>query len=107
MQTVTCFNADALPPEEVSAIVADYLALERLRVFRRLLVTRFGILTAIVVAVSWVWLSTVDTYIAAAMCLVSPLFVLMMEVAREQQLTQRIERLPDQRTEVLRDACGN
>jgi hypothetical protein len=31
----------------------------------------------------------------------------MMEVAREQQLTQRIERLPDQRTEVLRDACGN
>jgi hypothetical protein len=51
MPEFTSFNASSLPQGEVSGILADYLALERIRVFRRLLVVRFGALTLIAVMV--------------------------------------------------------
>ena len=104
MHTVTSFDARAVPPEELSAIVEDYLALERLRIFRRLFLTRFGILTALVTTAGWLWLSTAATYVAAGLCLTPPLYVLMLEVARERRLARRLEHIPDQRTDVVRAA---
>ena len=101
MHTVTSFDAHALPPEELNAIIAESLALERLRIFRRLLVTRFAILTAIVATAGWLWLSTAATYVAAGLCLVPPLCVLGLEVTRERRLAERFERIPDQRTDVV------
>jgi hypothetical protein len=103
MRTVTSFHADSLKPEELSAILADHLALERLRIFRRLFVTRFGILTAIVTTAGWLWLSTAATYIAAGLCLAPPMCVLLLEMTRERRLAQRLERIPGQRTDVLYD----
>ena len=47
MITDVSFEADAVRPEELSGVLVDYLTLEHLRVFRRLLVERFAILTAI------------------------------------------------------------
>ena len=37
MPTITSFHSSAVEPEELSGIMADYLALERARIFRRLL----------------------------------------------------------------------
>ena len=102
MHTVTSFDAHMLPPEELNAIIADYLALERLRIFRRLLVTRFGILTAIVATAGWLWLSTAATCVAAVLCLVPPLCVLGLEVTCARRLAERLERIPDQQTHVVR-----
>ena len=87
----------------MSAILADYLALERLRIFRRPFVTRFGILTAIVTTAGWLWLSTAATYIAAGLRLAPPMCVLLLEMTRERRLAQRLERIPGQRTDVLYD----
>ena len=103
MHTVTSFDAPAVPPEELRAIVADYLALEELRIFRRLLLTRFGILTAVVATAGWLWLSTAATCIAAGLCLVPPMYALVLEGTRERQLARRLEQIPDQRTEVVCD----
>ncbi len=44
MHAVTSFHASAVEPGQVSAIMAEYLALERARVYRRLFVTRFALL---------------------------------------------------------------
>ena len=102
MHTVTSFGAHALPSEELNAIIADYLALERLRIFRRLLVTRFGILAAIVATAGWLWLSTAATYVAGVLCLVPPLCVWGLEVTRERRVAERLERIPELRTDVVR-----
>ena len=101
MHTVTSFEADALAAGDLSAIIADYLALERLRIFRRLLVIRFGILTAVVAAAGWLWLPIVAMCLAAGLCVVPPLYVLMLEVTRELRLAGRLEQIPNQRTEAL------
>ena len=57
MHTVTSFHASAVQPDQLGEIMAAYLALERARIFRRLLVKRFGVLAVIVAGVSFLWLS--------------------------------------------------
>jgi hypothetical protein len=44
MHTVTSFRASAVSCDELSDSLADCLALDRVRIFRRLLVTRFALL---------------------------------------------------------------
>jgi len=44
MQTVTSISASGIPREDLGRVLADYLALDRLRLVRRLLVTRCGLL---------------------------------------------------------------
>ena len=53
MHTVVSFHGSAVKPDQLSGIMADYLALERARTFRRLLVKRFGVLAAIFAGVSF------------------------------------------------------
>lgn len=43
-QTVTSFRASDVPSGQLGPILADYLALEQLKLFRRLLVMRIGVL---------------------------------------------------------------
>lgn len=44
MHTVTSFDGSAVGDSELTVIIAEYLALERVRVFRRLLLVRCGLL---------------------------------------------------------------
>ena len=46
-QTVTSFRASDVPSGELGPILADYLALEQLKIFRRLLVMRLAVLALI------------------------------------------------------------
>jgi hypothetical protein len=45
MDVLTQFRSCALDPDELNRVLAMYVALEQLRVFRRLLVKRFGALS--------------------------------------------------------------
>jgi len=47
MHAITSLRTAGLPPEHVKAVLADYLALERARTYRRACVTRFGALAAV------------------------------------------------------------
>lgn len=45
-QTITSFRASDVPSGQLGPILADYLALQRLKIFRRLLVERVGLVAA-------------------------------------------------------------
>ena len=51
MRTVTSFHGSDVPPEQLNALITDYLALEHARELRRLLVTRCGLVLIAIVAV--------------------------------------------------------
>ena len=61
MHTVTSFHASAVEPEHLRAIMVEYAALERARIYRRLFVARFGLLAFFlaVVGFGFHWLSCV------------------------------------------------
>ena len=46
MHAVTSFHSSAVTPIRSMAVMSEYLALERARIYRRLFVTRFGLLAA-------------------------------------------------------------
>ena len=106
MHRVTSFNSHSVGPEELSVILSDYFTLEHLRSVRRLMVVRFGILAVAAAVAGWLWLSTVAAYVAAAACLVPPLYVLTLEVTRERRLAHRLEQIPGQGTDVLPGVAG-
>ena len=72
MHTVTSFHASAIPRDQLNAIMADYLALERARVFRRLLVVRCGLMALAIAAgglgFGWLprfaWMLSVSLFLA-------------------------------------------
>ena len=70
MHTVTSFHASAVEPEQLSAIMADYLALERARIFRRLFVDAVRSAGAVVaiVGVGLHWLPAVATWFSVGLC---------------------------------------
>jgi hypothetical protein len=98
MHSFTSFSASAVAPDELNRITADYLALERIRVFRRLLVKRFGILTVIVAAVSLAWLSRFALWFSVGLCLTPPVWAWTIELRRERRLAARLNDVPGQRT---------
>ena len=72
--TVNAFHVSAVAPEDLDSILAEHLALEHLRVFRRLLVLRFGVALFVIVfagagfnlAPTRVWLACAGLVAAAA-----------------------------------------
>jgi Flp pilus assembly protein TadB len=97
MQTVTSFRASDVQPDQLSRIMADYLALERARIVRRLLVRRFGLL-ALIVAVAGAgfhWLPPFASWFSVGIFLVPPASAWIVEVRRDRQLARRLEELPD------------
>jgi hypothetical protein len=99
MTTVVSFEADAVQPEELSGVLVDYLALERLRIFRRLLVERFAILAAIVALSGFLWLSTIAACTAVGMCLTPPIWVWALEIRCERRLARTLDAIPGRRTD--------
>jgi hypothetical protein len=91
MYSILSFPASSVDADELNAIMADYLALERIRVFRRLLVKRFAILTVIVAAVSLSWLSRLAVGFSVSLCLTPPAWAWVVEIRRERRLDGRLK----------------
>jgi hypothetical protein len=94
MRTVTSFTDDARRSDELSAILADYLTLEHLRCFRRLLIKRFAILTALVLLAGVLWLSRIAATVAAGLCLTPPIWAWAIEIQCERRLARKLDTLP-------------
>lgn len=99
MPTVTSFQAGAVPPDELNAIMADYLALERTRVIRRLLVLRCGLIAFAVglAGIGLAWLPPFGSWFSVAAALAVPTAAWVVELRRKRHLARRLERLPHRR----------
>jgi hypothetical protein len=96
MDVITQFHSCALKPEELNQVLADYVALERVRVFRRLLVRRFGALSlaALVIGVALHRISPVATGASVALFLIPPIWACVIELRFNWALDRRLERIP-------------
>jgi Flp pilus assembly protein TadB len=94
------FHASAVQPEQVSAIMADYLALEHVRVFRRLLVIRCGLI-ALAIAIAGAgfgWLTPLACWVSVGIVLLAPVSAWVFEQRRSRQLARRLEQVPTARS---------
>ena len=93
----------AVCPEELSGIMADYLALEEARIFRRLLMVRFGILGFIAGIAGAVlhWLSPLASWVGVGVSLVPPVCAWIIELRRDRRLARRLDELPPGATHVV------
>jgi hypothetical protein len=87
--------------------MADYLALEHARTFRRSLVKRFGVLAAIAAGVSFVWLSAFAFWFSVGLCAVAPGWVWMVELGCERRLARRLDEVPGHAIHVVESAVPN
>ena len=103
MHTVTSFHASAVPPDQLSAIMADYLALERVRVFRRLLVIRCGLAALAIAAAGFgfSWLPRFAWMFGAGLFLALPGAAWLVERRRARQLAHRLGNTPGRVEDVL------
>ena len=104
MHTVTSFDGSALSLEEMSTLMADYLAVERARIWRRLLTTRFASLGALVVSTGMFfrWLPPAAYWITGGLCAMAPMWAWIVELRRDWRLTRRLEGIPGGATYVVR-----
>jgi Flp pilus assembly protein TadB len=104
--TVTSFPASGVRPEQLNRVMADYLALERARTFRRLLVRRLGLLALVmvVIGVGFHWLPTFASWISVGLCLVPSAWAWIAEIRLERRLARRLEDIPDRVTEIVRES---
>jgi Flp pilus assembly protein TadB len=102
MHTVTSFHAADIEPGQLSAVMADYFALERARIYRRLCVTRFGIL-AVVLGIAGFglrWLPPVASWVGVALCTVPATWAWIAEMRYDWRLARRLRELPERATQV-------
>lgn len=102
VNVVTSFHESAVSANELNRIMADYLALERVRVFRRLLVTRCGILaTVVAVAGLWLhWLPPFASWFTVTLFLVPPTWACVLEWTRRRRLAELLDEVPGAITKV-------
>jgi hypothetical protein len=87
MPTATSFHAADAQPEQVRAIIADHLALEHIRIFRRLLVQRCGAI-ALAIAVAGVglgWLPPFASWFSISIFLGAPVCAWVIELQRQRR----------------------
>jgi hypothetical protein len=72
------------------AITRDALALERLQVFRRLLLPRCALLAALVGAAAALWPAVVPWWAAAGACLSVPASLRVVELVYRRRLRRRL-----------------
>ena len=103
MHTVTTFDSASVEPQEINAVMADYFALERARNYRRLFVTRFGILAvgAGIMGLGLHWLSPFSSWFSVGLCGAVPAWAWIAELRCELKLAKRLHDLPQSKTEVI------
>ena len=96
MHSVTSFRASAVPSDQINAIAGEYLALERARTYRRLFVTRFGLLafTLAIVGFGLHWLSPAGSWTAVGSCSVAPVWAWVAELRCDRRLARSLDALP-------------
>ena len=96
MPTVTSFHVSTVEPGHINQITAEYLALERARICRRLFVTRFGLLALVVAVVGFGfhWLSAGASWSSVGLCLVTPTWAWLAELRHNRRLTRSLEAIP-------------
>ena len=97
MHTVASFPAAAVSREQLNGIVANHLALEQMRIFRRLLVVRFGGLTLIALLVDALvhGLSPYARWVPIALFVLPPLWAWFSELRLERRLARRLDGVDD------------
>jgi hypothetical protein len=100
---VTSFHSADIPPDQLNAIMADYLAVERARIFRRLFVTRFSMLALgiVLVGAGLDLLPAFATWFSAGLSLAPPIWAWVVEVRCDRRLARRLERIPGDHTHVV------
>jgi hypothetical protein len=89
MQTVISFAATASP--ELGRVLSAYLALDRARMLRRLMVVRFGLLALFAGSIETIFrgFSSLVRVFTIALCLVPPLCARIVDLVRLRRLSQR------------------
>ena len=105
MHTVTSFHASDVQPDQLSGIMADYLALERARIFRRLLMKRFGVLAVVFAGVGFHALSAFASWFSVGLCVAVPVWAWVVELGCERQLTRRLAKVPGQAVQLVQSAA--
>jgi hypothetical protein len=100
---VITLRASDLGAEQLSGIVADFLAIEEARILRRLLVTRFGILAlgVAVLGFGFHWLPPFASWFTLALFLTPPSWAWIVELRRDWRLARRLEDMPGAATHEL------
>jgi hypothetical protein len=103
MHTVTSFHVSVVEPGHISAIMAEYLALEHARIYRRLCVTRFSLLAACLALIGFGfhWLTLVASWISVGLCVVAPLWAWVVELRCDWRLARSLEGIPDDARQTL------
>ncbi|HKE85002.1 MAG TPA: hypothetical protein VKB50_14670 [Vicinamibacterales bacterium] len=93
MRGVTAIRSSAVSREQLSQILGDYLALDRARRFRRLLLKRFGLLTlgAIAIAIGITGESASVRWALVALFAAPPVLASIAELRLERRLSRRCD----------------
>ena len=103
MHIVTSFHASRVGPDQLTAIVTDYLALERARTYRRRFVTCFGTLALLlgVVGLGFQWLSAYVSWFTVGLCTVLTAVAWLAELRCDRRLARRLTQVPGRTEEVV------
>jgi hypothetical protein len=97
MHTVTSFQAAAVERRQISAIMGAYLALERARIYRRLFVTRFGLLAIALAVIGFAfhWLPPIASWSSVGLCAVAPTWAWVAELRCDWRLERSLQAIPE------------
>ena len=103
MHSVTSFDGSAIEPDELRALLGEYLAVERARIWRRLLTTRFVLLGALIVSTGTTlhWLPPLACWVTGGLCGAAPIGAWMVELRRDWRLERHLQAIPDSATYVV------
>jgi hypothetical protein len=98
MIAVTPLHVSTRREKDISRTLADYLAVERIRILRRLLVIRFGLLVLAALGVAFVvpGLSAYARWLPVALFLVPPLWAWAAELRLELRLFRTLREVDNQ-----------
>ena len=92
METLTWLHSADVPREKLGPLLSEYLALDRLRTVRRLLLVRCGAL-ALMAAVAGPfvgWLSALGRAVVVALLLMPPAWAWILERRADLRLSKRL-----------------
>ena len=97
MPVVTAVDAASVGRATLNALMADYLALERARVYRRLVVRRFSLLAFVfaVIGFGFRWLPQFASWFSVGLCTAVSVWAGIVELRCDRRLTRRLDGLPD------------
>ena len=92
METVTCLRSTDVPHEALGPLLSEYLALDRVRNLRRLLLVRCGSLALATAVLGPLvgWLSALARSVMVAGLLVPPVCAWVVERRADSRLSRRL-----------------